>query len=179
MTFTETRIPGVWIIEADVFHDDRGWFARAWMPEEFAARGLDTRIAQCSMTSNHRRTTIRGLHYQSAPYEEVKVVRAIKGAVHDVAVDLRPQSPTYCQWVGVDLTADNRRSLYLPHGVAHGYQTLEDHSDVFFFVSAPYTPAHQRGVRWNDPAFAITWPLGAPEVIHPRDAGYPDFVPTR
>lgn len=175
MTFTETRIAGVWTIDSDVFPDDRGAFVRAWMPSEGAAHGLDTRIEQCSLASNHRRGTLRGMHYQSAPHEEAKVVRVVRGAIFDVAVDLRPASPTYRQWVGVELSAANRRVLYVPAGLAHGYQTLEDHTDVLYFVSAPYVPELQQGVRWNDPAIGIDWPLGAPTVIHPRDAAYPDL----
>ena len=176
MTFHETQLRGVLIIEAEVYRDERGSFMPAWLPDRFKARGLDTTIAQASLATNLRRGTIRGLHYQVAPMEEVKVIRAIRGAVFDVAVDLRPDSPTYCQWVGVELSAENRKMLYLPKGFAHGYQTLSDHAEVFYFVSAPYSPEHQRGARWNDPAFGITWPLGAPTVINERDATYPDFV---
>jgi dTDP-4-dehydrorhamnose 3,5-epimerase len=178
MKFRELAIAGTWLVEPDVFADDRGSFARAWVHEEFIAHGLEARIAQCSSASNHRRGTIRGLHYQAAPFEEVKVVRVVRGAVFDVAVDLRPDSPTFRQWVGAELSADNRHAFYLPHGFAHGYQTLTDDTDVLYFVSAAYSPAHQRGVRWDDPAFGITWPLGAPTVIHDRDATYPDFMGT-
>jgi len=176
MTFTETRIAGVWIIQSDVFPDERGEFVRAWVPDEFRAHGLVTDIAQCSLASNVKRGTIRGLHYQTAPYEEVKVVRAVKGEVFDVAVDLRPDSPTYRQWVGAELSARSRRMLYLPAGVAHGYQTLADDTEVLYLVSAPYQPDHQRGVRWNDPAIGIEWPLGRPTRINARDAGYPDLT---
>jgi dTDP-4-dehydrorhamnose 3,5-epimerase len=176
MTFTETRIAGVWTVDSDVFADDRGAFVRAWMPTEFAAHGLETRLEQCSMASNHRRGTVRGMHYQSAPHQEVKVVRVVRGAIFDVAVDLRPGSPTFRQWVGVELSAANRRVLYVPAGLAHGYQTLEDDTDVLYFVSAPYVPALQQGVRWNDPAIGIDWPLGTPTIIHPRDAAYPDLA---
>lgn len=176
MTFTELLIPGVWQVDADVFPDARGAFIRAWMPDEFASRGLETGIAQCSMATNHHRGTIRGLHYQSAPHEEVKVVRVVRGAIFDVAVDLRPDSPTFRRWVGVELSAGNRRLLYLPKGMAHGYQTLTDDTEILYFVSAPYSPPHQQGVRWNDPAFGIDWPLGAPTMIHDRDATYPDFT---
>ena len=176
MTFTQLNLPGVWLLDADTFVDDRGSFTRLWMPDELAARGLETVVSQCSMASNRRRGTIRGMHYQLAPFEEVKVVRATRGAIFDVAVDLRPDSPTYRQWTGVELSADNRRALYLPRGVAHGYQTLSDDADVLYLISAPYAPNHQRGVRWNDPAFGIDWPLGAPTIINTRDAEYPDYV---
>lgn len=176
MVFVETTLPGVFVVECDVFTDERGAFVRAWMPDEFQRRGLDTRIAQCSIAVNKKRGTIRGLHYQAAPLEEVKNVRAIRGTVFDVAVDLRPDSPTFRQWVGVELSADNRRMLYIPQGLAHGYQTLTDDAELFYLVSTPYSAAHQRGVRWNDPAFGIAWPLGAPTVINDRDREYPDFV---
>jgi dTDP-4-dehydrorhamnose 3,5-epimerase len=179
MKFVELEIPGVWVVEPDVFPDERGAFTRAWVADEFQARGLETAIAQGSLTTNHRRGTVRGMHYQASPFEEVKLVRAVRGAVYDVAVDLRPDSPTYCRWVGVELSAKNQHSLYLPRGIAHGYQTLTDEADIFYFVSAPYTPSHQRGVRWDDPSFGITWPLGPPALIHPRDASYPDYARVR
>ena len=178
MKFTDTRIAGVGIVDSDVFMDERGAFVLAWMSDEFAARGLDTRIAQASLALTRDRGSIRGLHYQAAPFEEFKVIRAVRGAVFDVAVDLRPDSPTYLTWVGCELSADNRRVMYVPPGCAHGYQTLADDTEVFYFVSAPYSPPHQRGVRWNDPAFGIQWPLGPPTRIHQRDASYPDLQQT-
>lgn len=176
MHFEPTRIAGVTIVTPDVFADERGLFTVAWKPEEFAAHGLETQIAQGSLALTRRRGTIRGLHFQTSPFEEAKTVRVVRGAVFDVAVDLRPESPTFRQWVGCELTADNRKALYVPRGCAHGYQTLADDTEVFYFVSAPYSPAHQRGYRWNDAAFGIVWPLGAPTSIHERDAGYADFV---
>ena len=177
MTFTDTKLPGVVIIDYDVFADDRGYFAITWAEKDFAARGLDTRIVQSNVSANKTRGTIRGLHFQAEPFAEVKIVRTTRGAIFDVAVDLRPDSPTFRQWVGVELSATNHRQLYLPPGCAHGYQTLTEDAEIVYFVSAPYSPPHQRGVRWNDPAFGIKGPLGAPAVIHPRDAGYPDFTP--
>lgn len=177
MTFTETRIPDVLVVAPDVFADERGLFVRAWMPDEFAARGLETRIAQGSLALTRRRGTIRGMHFQAPPFEEAKIIRVVRGAVFDVAVDVRPDSPTFRQWVGCELSADNRQIMYIPPGCAHGYQTLADDTEVFYFVSAPYSPPHQRGVRWDDPAFGVVWPLGAPTSIHERDAGYPDFTP--
>lgn len=176
MQFTETRIAGVWLIDSDTFPDERGSFTRAWMPEEFEAHGLSTNIAQCMFADNRLKGTLRGMHYQADPMWEHKTVRVTRGAIYDVAVDLRPDSPTYCQWVGAELTARNRRILYMPPGFAHGYQTLEDDTEVFYFVSKGYAPALQRGVRYNDPAFGITWPLGAPTMINERDATYPDFI---
>jgi dTDP-4-dehydrorhamnose 3,5-epimerase len=175
MQVHETKLRGVFVIECDVFADERGAVMPAWIASELAARGLDTSIAQCNLVQNHRRGTLRGMHYQRPPLAEVKLVRAIRGAIFDVAVDLRPDSPTFRQWHGIELRADDRRMFYLPHGMAHGYQTLTDDAAVMYFVSAPYSAAHQMGVRWDDPAFAIDWPLGAPQVIHPRDAAYPDF----
>ncbi len=177
MDFASTTIPGVYIVTPDVFEDERGLFARAWMPEEFAARGLETHIAQGSLAVTRLKGTIRGMHFQAAPFEEAKVVRVIRGAVFDVAIDLRPDSPTYRQWTGYELSAENRKIMYVPPGCAHGYQTLVDDTEVFYFVSAAYSPPHQRGVRWNDPAFDVKWPLGAPSGIHDRDAGYADFMP--
>jgi dTDP-4-dehydrorhamnose 3,5-epimerase len=175
VTFSPTTLAGVFVVDCDVFPDERGAFTRAWQPDAFAALGLETHIAQASLSSNHRRGTIRGLHYQSAPFEEVKVIRAVRGGIHDITVDLRPDSPTYLQWIGVDLTADNRRMVYVPKGCAHGYQTLTDDAEVFYFVSAPYSPDHQKGIRWNDPAIGVQWPLGAPTSISERDRGFPDY----
>lgn len=176
MRIQETPIPGVRLIESDTFPDERGLFVRAWVASEFEAAGLETQIAQASLATNRRRGTIRGLHYQAAPFEEVKVIRAVQGLVWDVALDLRPDSPAFGRWFGVELGADNHRLLYVPRGVAHGYQTLTDDATVLYFVSAPYAPAHQRGVRWNDPAFGIAWPLGTPTALSARDAAFPDFT---
>ncbi|HYN08275.1 MAG TPA: dTDP-4-dehydrorhamnose 3,5-epimerase [Vicinamibacterales bacterium] len=176
MTFTETHLPGVWLIDADVFPDHRGAFVLAWTPEPFAERGLDTRIAQVGISVNIHRGTIRGLHYQRPPFDETKLIRVVQGGIFDVAVDLRPESPTFRQWVGVTLTAENRQMLYIPRGFAHGYQTLEDGTEALYSVSKPYSRAHQDGVRWDDAAFGIDWPLGAPSSINERDATYPDFV---
>jgi dTDP-4-dehydrorhamnose 3,5-epimerase len=176
MTFHDTRIPGVHLVDADVFPDERGAFVRAWRPEDFAARGLETRLAQASFAVNRTRGTIRGLHYQTAPFEEVKLIRVVRGAIYDVALDLRRDSPTHLQWVGVELAAGSPRMLYVPRGCAHGYQTLADDTEVFYLVSTAYAPAHQAGARWNDPAFGIAWPLGPPAVINARDATYPDYA---
>lgn len=179
MTFAETRLPGVYLITPNVFRDDRGSFAPVWLPDEFAAKGLDSALAQGSLATNRVRGTIRGLHYQEAPAGQAKCVRVVRGAIFDVAVDLRPDSSTFRQWVGAELSADNHHMLYIPDGFAHGYQTLVDDASVFYFASAPWSPAHERGVRWDDPAFGIDWPIGAPAAIHPRDAGYPDFAVSR
>ena len=175
MLFTPLSLPGAFVVDCDVFADERGAFARAWMPDEFADRGLETRFAQGAVATTRERGTIRGLHWQRAPAAQVKTVRVTRGAVFDVLVDLRTDSPTFGRWVGTELSVENRRLLYVPAGLAHGYQTLCDDTDVFYFTSAAYSPAHERGVRWDDPAFGIRWPLGSPTVISPRDAAYPDF----
>lgn len=174
MRFTDTAIAGVVVVDADVFPDPRGEFVRAWAADDYARRGLETAIVQCSVSANPRRGTLRGLHYQTPPFDGAKTVRTTRGAIFDVAVDLRPDSPTFLAWVGVELTEANRRALYVPAGCAHGYQTLVDDAEMMYFTSAAYAPAHQAGVRWDDPAFGITWPL-APTLIHDRDRAYPDF----
>lgn len=170
-------IPGVCLIDVDYLADERGGFARTWDREAFAAHGLRTDIAQCSISFNHRRGTLRGMHYQAEPHAEVKLVRVTRGAIFDVALDLRPTSPMYCKWFATELTADNRRMLYIPKGCAHGFQTLADNTEVAYQISTAYEPAASRGVRWNDPAFGIAWPLPV-SVMHPRDAAYQDFSNT-
>ena len=174
MRFIATLLPGVYIIEPERLEDDRGFFARVWCRQEFAAHQLDTRLAQCSISLNERKGTLRGLHYQDEPYPETKVVRCTAGAIYDVAVDLRRSTSTFKQWVAVELTASNHRMLYIPAGVAHGLLTLEDDTEVFYQISEFYHAECARGVRWNDPAFNIEWPL-QPVVISPRDQLYPDF----
>ena len=174
MRFHETKLPGVLVIEGDVFADDRGSVMPAWIAAEFAARGLTDAFVQWNIVRNHRRGTLRGMHYQRSPHAEAKLVRAIRGSIFDVAVDLRPESPTFCQWTGIELSASRPHLFYLPEGIAHGYQTLDDDAEVMYLVSAPYSAAHQTGVRWNDPAFGIEWPMTPPSIIHPRDASYPD-----
>lgn len=178
MQFTATPLAGVFVIEADVFDDPRGTFVCAWVADELRAHGLDPGIAQCSLSENLRRGTIRGLHFQTAPHQAAKTVCATRGAIFDVAVDLRPASPTFCRWTGTELSSTNRRSLHIPAGCAHGYQTLDDDAVMMYFVSTPYAPAHQGGVRWDDPAFDVRWPL-SPTVINARDRAYPDFVVSR
>ena len=179
MRFHDTKIPGVMVIEGDVFADDRGSVMPAWIAAEFAARGLADAFVQWNIVRNHRRGTLRGMHYQRQPFAEAKLVRAIRGSIFDVAVDLRPESPTFCQWTGIELRAARPHLFYLPEGIAHGYQTLEDDAEVMYLVSAPYSASHQAGVRWNDPAFGIEWPITPPPVIHARDASYPDVQVAR
>jgi dTDP-4-dehydrorhamnose 3,5-epimerase len=173
MIFESTHIEGVRVLEAERLEDDRGFFARTWDADEFAERGLNPHLAQCSISYNRARGTLRGMHFQAAPYEEAKLVRCTSGALFDVAVDLRPGSPTFGAWFGVELSARNRRALYIPEGCAHGFLTLEDGCEVHYQISERYVPEASRGVRWNDPAFAISWP-GDVVVINERDRSYAD-----
>lgn len=177
MIFTQTPLSGAYVIDPEPRADVRGLFARTWCHDEFTAHGLDTRVAQCSASFNHKRGTLRGMHYQAPPFAEVKLVRCTRGAILDVIIDLRRGSPTFLKHFAVELTQDNRRSLYIPEGFAHGFQTLADDTEVYYQMTTTYSPGHARGVRWNDPAFAIRWPIGNP-TMHERDAGYPDFAET-
>lgn len=177
MQFVPTKIAGVFLIEPERREDPRGFFARSWCREEFARHGLDARLVQCNISFNARRGTLRGMHYQAAPYGEAKVVRCTMGAIYDVAVDLRPESATYRQWVAAELTAQNRRMLYIPQDLAHGFQTLEDDSEVFYQMSEFYHPESACGVRWNDQAFQIAWPLADP-LLSDKDRDYADFALT-
>ena len=176
MIFTETVLAGACVIDLDPHRDERGFFARAWCGREFAEHGLETRIAQCDLSRTLRRGTLRGLHFQRPPYAEVKVVRCIAGAVFDVIVDLRPQSPTFTRHISVELSAENHRALYVPAGFAHGFQALTDDVELFYQMSEYYVPDAGGGVRWNDPAFGIAWPIADP-FMNDRDRTYPDFVP--
>lgn len=174
MIFKDIGIDGVWVIEPQRFEDDRGFFARTWDPDEFGEHGLNPELAQCSISYNRARGTLRGLHYQAAPHEEAKLVRCTAGAIFDVAVDLRPDSSTFRAWFGVELSAENRLALYVPEGCAHGFLTLAEDSEVHYQISQAYVPDAGRGVRWNDPAFAIRWPAEV-VVMNERDASYEDF----
>jgi dTDP-4-dehydrorhamnose 3,5-epimerase len=176
MIFTETPLAGAFVVEPEPKPDERGFFARIWCREEFEAHGLDTALAQCSISFNRRAGTLRGMHYQAAPHEEVKLVRCTAGSLLDVIIDLRPGSPTAGRHFAVVLSAANRRMLYVPRGFAHGYQTLEDDTEVAYQISEFYHPELARGVRWNDPAFNIDWPAAAERIISPRDAEYPDYT---
>jgi dTDP-4-dehydrorhamnose 3,5-epimerase len=176
MRFGPTSIPGVVLVEPELLEDERGFFARCFCAEEFAARGMDPRIVQCSVSFTQQRGAVRGLHYQRAPHGETKLVRCTAGGLWDVVVDLRPASSTFGRHYGVELSAANRRMLYVPEGVAHGFQTLIDGTEVFYQMSVPHAPDAAAGVRWDDPAFAINWPL-AVTVISARDRSYPDFRP--
>ena len=172
MIFTELALSGAYRIEMERLEDDRGFFARSFCAEEFAEHGLATTMPQCNVSFNSRRATLRGLHFQSDPHAEDKLVRCTAGAVFDVIVDLRADSRTRHRWFGVELTADNRHALWVPRGFAHGFITLTDASEVLYMMSVPYAPGSARGVRWNDPAIAIDWPL-PPEHMSDRDAAYP------
>ena len=176
MVFTETGLSGAFIVDVERHIDERGFFARSWCNREFDQRGLNPSVVQCNVSGNKVKGTLRGMHYQVAPHAEVKLVRCTKGAIYDVIVDLRASSPTFLRHVGVELTADNHRALYIPEGFAHGFMTLQDDSEVFYQMSALYEPSAARGVRWNDPIFGIAWPLPV-SVISTRDREYPDFKP--
>lgn len=174
MIVSKTDVSGVHVLDVDQHEDARGTFARIWCAREATANGLEPRIAQASLSSNRERGTLRGLHYQRPPHAEVKVVRCVRGAVFDVALDLRKNSPTFRRWVGVELSAENNRALYIPEGCAHGFMTLEPNSEILYQMSSFYEPDAGAGVRWDDSAFGIGWPLPV-SVIGPRDAGWSDF----
>jgi dTDP-4-dehydrorhamnose 3,5-epimerase len=172
MIFTELPLPGAYVVEMQRLADERGFFARSYCTEEFAAHGLGPELRQCSVSYNARKGTLRGLHYQIAPHEEHKLVRCTAGAIFDVIVDIRPSSPTYRRWHGSELSADNRRALFIPPGFAHGFVSLADHAEVYYMISVAHAPEFSHGLRWNDPALAIEWPL-KPVLMSARDAAYP------
>ncbi|MBI4093790.1 dTDP-4-dehydrorhamnose 3,5-epimerase [Candidatus Kaiserbacteria bacterium] len=174
MKFLETEVRGAYIVELDVKEDERGFFARVWDEEEFKKHGLFDHIVHANISGNPKKGTLRGLHFQIAPHEEAKIVRCSRGAIFDVAVDIRPDSPSFKKWISVELSEQNRRMSYIPEGCAHGFQTLEDNSEVSYFMSAAYHPLCARGVRFDDPVFGISWPLPI-SVISEKDKTYPDF----
>ena len=176
MKFTATKIPGVIVVKADPIADERGFFARGFCGTEFAGAGLSLSVVQTNVSHNKRKGTLRGMHYQAQPKPEAKLVSCIRGAIFDVAVDLRRGSKTYCGWFGVRLTDSNHKALFVPPGCAHGFLTLSEESDVSYLMGEVYIAELARGVRWNDSAFGIKWP-GKPTVISDRDAAYPDFRP--
>lgn len=175
MKFSETRLHGAFLVEPEAHGDARGFFARTFCVDEFGTRGLVTNWAQCSVSFNKTKGTLRGMHYQEDPHAETKLVRCTMGSIYDVIVDLRRDSPTFKHWVGVVLTAENRNAIYIPAGFAHGFQSLEDDTEVFYQISRTYHAAAAKGVRWNDPAFGIDWPL-VPTSLSARDAEFPDFA---
>ena len=174
MIFTETTIKGSYIIDLDLLEDERGFFARTFCSREFAAHGLKPEVIQCNLSLNHKRGAVRGLHFQLPPVAETKLVRVLRGAINDVVVDLRPDSPTYMNHLEVELTAENRRALYVPEMCAHGYQTLTDNVEILYQMGAPYAPEFARGVRYDDPAFGIDWPLPVTDISE-RDLSWPSW----
>jgi dTDP-4-dehydrorhamnose 3,5-epimerase len=176
MKFIGIPLQGACIIEIDPVADERGFFARTWDAQEFSSRGLNPNLAQCSVSFNKRKGTLRGMHYQEQPFAEAKLVRCCAGAIYDVIVDLRRASPTHRKWIAVELSASNRKMLYVPEGVAHGFQTLTDEAEVSYQISEVYTLESARGVRWNDPLFAIDWPISDP-IVSERDRTFPDYAP--
>ena len=175
MNFIETPLEGAYIIEPQRFEDERGFFARSWCKREFETHGLNSRLVQCNISYNRRKGTLRGMHHQEQPYAETKLVRCTLGAVYDVLIDLRPDSPSYKKWCSIKLTVDNRRMVYIPEGFGHGFMTLADNTELFYQMSEFYAPDSARGIRWNDSAFNIVWP-GDVTVISEKDKNYPDFM---
>ena len=175
MIFTETKLMGAYIIDIEKLEDERGFFARSWCKQEFEAYGLNPQLVQCDISFNMRKGTLRGMHYQVKPFEEAKLIRCTRGSIHDVIIDIRPDSSTFRKYVGMSLTPGNMKMLYVPEGFAHGFLTLEDNTEVFYQMSEFYAPEYARGLRWNDPAFGIEWPSDV-RVISERDRSYPDFT---
>lgn len=171
MRFTETRLKGAFIIEPERLEDERGFFARTFCQKEFEVHGLNPRLVQCNISYNKHKGTLRGMHYQVAPMAEAKLVSCTRGAIYDVIIDLRPESPTYCQWLVEELNAENRKMIYIPEGFAHGFQTLKDDTEVFYQMSEFYSPEHARGVRWDNPVFGIEWALDT-KIISEKDKNY-------
>lgn len=172
MIFTETGLPGAYVVDLEKHSDDRGFFARMFCQREFSEHGLEPTVAQGNMSFSRQRGTMRGMHYQVPPASETKLVRCVRGAIHDVIVDVREDSPTYLQHFGIELSADNRRALYVPKGFAHGCVSLEDETEILYLVSEFYTPGHERGLRYDDPALGIEWPIEV-QVISEKDASWP------
>jgi dTDP-4-dehydrorhamnose 3,5-epimerase len=173
--FIETSLQGSFVIELEKNVDNRGYFARTWCVKELEDHNLESRVVQCSTSFNKKKGTLRGMHFQAEPFAEVKIVRCTRGAIFDVIVDLRSNSPTYLKWFGETLSEQNGTMIYLPQGFAHGFQTLEDETEVFYQISDFHRPEAARGARWNDPAFSILWPTTANRIISDRDQSYPDL----
>lgn len=176
MIFVETKLQGAFVIELEKREDERGFFARTWCRKEFEDQGIKGDLVQSNLSFNKRKGTLRGLHYQMSPYEEAKLVRCTKGAIFDVIVDLRTHSPTFKHWVGVELTENNYKMLYVPEGFAHGYQTLQDNTEVTYHVSQYYVPNAEQGIRWDDPIFKIQWPITGEKTISPKDQRWPNYA---
>ena len=175
MNFTQCPLDGAYVIDVERHHDERGFFGRTFCTAELRAKGIEFPVVQCNVSFNYKRGTLRGMHYQIAPSEEAKIVRCTRGAILDVIVDIRPESPTRGRHFSVELTEENQRGLYIPIGFAHGFQTLADETEVFYHMSEMFSPGHARGLRWNDSTLAIAWPLPV-SVISAKDAAYDDFV---
>jgi dTDP-4-dehydrorhamnose 3,5-epimerase len=175
MIFTETDLPGAFLVDLAPHSDERGFFSRSYCEREFTEHGLNPRVVQCNISYNQKQGTLRGMHLQVPPFAEAKLVRVTRGSIYDVIVDLRPDSPTYLKWIGVELTTDNRRALYVPEGFLHGFITLADDTEVFYQMSEFYSPECSRGYPWNDPAFGIVWPIPV-SVISEKDAGLEEFI---
>ena len=176
MIFKETLLAGVWVVGMEPDHDGRGFFARSWCRDEFTRRGLAADFVQGSVSFNHRAHTLRGLHWQAAPHGEAKLVRCTRGRLFDVAVDVRPGSPTFAEWYAIELDADNRLALYIPEGVAHGFQTLEDATEVLYQISGYHHPESFRGIRWDDPRVAVAWPPAEGRIVSERDRTLPTLA---
>ncbi len=174
MKFSELELKGAYLIEPELKKDERGFFARTWDRAEFAVQGLETDLAQFSVSFNKKRGTLRGLHYQEAPHEEAKLVRCTMGIIYDVIVDIRPASPTFKKWLAFELSAENRKMIYAPKGFAHGFQSLADNTEVFYQISEIYMPESAKGLRWNDPVLSVSWPLPSP-ILSERDQSFPNF----
>ena len=174
MIFIHTELEGAFVIEPERLSDERGFFARTWCKKEFIKNGLNPDLVQCNISFNLKKGTLRGMHYQVAPYEETKLVRCTSGAIHDVIIDLRPASLTFRQWFGIKLSSENKMMLYIPEGFCHGFLTLQNNTEIFYQMSQYYVPESSRGIRWNDPLFNIQWPNEI-TVISERDKNYPDF----
>jgi dTDP-4-dehydrorhamnose 3,5-epimerase len=175
MLFKKTDLKDSYIVELELLEDERGFFARSFCQREFEKHGLSPHIVQCNISGNKKKGTLRGMHYQTAPHQEAKLVSCIQGSLYDVIIDLRPDSPTYCKWMEVELSAKNYRLLYIPEGFAHGFQTLEDDTLIFYQMSEFYHPECSMGIRWNDPFFGISWPIHDP-ILSERDCLYPAFT---
>jgi dTDP-4-dehydrorhamnose 3,5-epimerase len=174
MKFSGTNLKDAFIVQIEKLNDERGFFARSWCQKEFDAHGLNSRFVQANVSYNRKKGTLRGMHYQIAPYQECKLLRCTRGAIYDVIIDLRPDSPTYKKWTGVELTADNYTMFFVPEDFAHGFQTLTDETEIIYQVSQFYTPGSEKGIRFDDPAFGIQWPLEV-TVISDKDKTWPNF----
>jgi dTDP-4-dehydrorhamnose 3,5-epimerase len=175
LIFTETKLKGAFILEVKRIEDERGFFGRSWCKKEMEEHGLNSNVVQANVSFNHKKGTLRGMHFQFSPHQETKLVRCTKGAIYDVIIDLRKDSPTYKQWIGVELTEDNYKMLFVPEDFAHGFITLQDNTAVTYQVTQYYTPGAEGGIRWNDPAMAIEWPIPV-EVISSKDKAHPDYA---